>query len=657
MKERKYPQSRPIAIDLFCGAGGMSLGLEQAGFDVALGIDRDGHHIATHERNFPYGKALCAPIEELSGDRIREIVGTEIDLVAGGPPCQGFSHMGLRDINDPRNSLIDHFVRLILEVRPRAFLMENVPGLLSGKTRSILDALIDVAESNGYAITSPVQVLDAANFGVPQQRRRVFVIGVRTDVATFIPYPDGKCLGQPDRPTVGQAISDLPTIENHDELFKQNEVKYDKRPTSAYAKFARGVLKDPSDLSRPRIWKDSICSGCLRTKHAEKSVDLYSATPPGETVPGHKLPRLAPDGIAPTLRAGSDSTHGSYTAPRPIHPVLPRCITSREAARLHGFPDWFSFYPLKWHAYRQIGNAVCPPVARAIGHEIVRVLGCRFTSKAPKAVSLADAFVLPEDRPRSLRRIPQMSEFPPVIDYLFTRAYDSKTQRLMKVSFSFKDVLAAIESTNANLHWVREDTFLAEIARSRRVSDMLSTVHRSGYTIMSSNDGKSIGKFVPVGTPGSIDDKDSLQVRIDEIHEAVSLPLPETHFSGKSEEIFCVLSNEEVLNQLWGRKKISFGEPEKVDSTRAGVDRPSSAVYLVDVTRGRGTNPKPLAIVACKAATLPAKSRIARIADQHDCDETLLLISATSRHFIVVHFAECKRNPKEIKRVAFALES
>src|SRR6185437_14122619 len=102
---------------------------------------------------------------------------------------------------------------------------------------------------------------------------------------------------------------------------------------------------------------------------------VYAATLPGHTVPGHKLPKLHPEGISSTLRAGSDSTHGSYTAPRPIHPYRPRCITAREAARLHGFPDWFAFYPTKWHAYRQIGNAVCPPVARAVGFSILAALG------------------------------------------------------------------------------------------------------------------------------------------------------------------------------------------------------------------------------------------------------------------------------------------
>ena len=318
----------------------MSLGFEQAGFDVLLGVDCDGHHVATHERNFPYGKAHCGSVIDLDGDRIRHLLNLdqEIDLVVGGPPCQGFSNMGLRDLRDPRNSLVDHYVRLVLELRPKAFVMENVPGMLTGDTRGVLEKVIEVCESDGYRITKPVRILDAADFGVPQKRRRLFVLGVRADIAAEIPYPDGICAGQPTRPTILEAISDLPSVEDYEELFHKNDVPYDKEPVSHYARVARGCEADPSDLSRLRKWHTTTCTGCLRTRHDEKTVRLYEATAPGQSVPGHKLPRLHPDGIAPTLRAGSDSTHGSYTAPRPIHPFLPRCITTREAARCTAFP-------------------------------------------------------------------------------------------------------------------------------------------------------------------------------------------------------------------------------------------------------------------------------------------------------------------------------
>ena len=559
--QRQYPKPRPIAIDFFCGAGGMSLGFEQAGFDIALGVDIDGYHVATHERNFPYGHSLCASITDLDGSRIHKLIGTgrDIDVVVGGPPCQGFSHMGLRDLKDPRNSLIDHYIRLVLELRPKAFVMENVPGMLSGDTRAVLEAAISMASQNGYNLTSPVRVLNAADFGVPQQRRRLFLLGVREDVAREIPYPTGRCEGQPDRPTVLQAIADLPEIEKYEQLYRQNDIPFSKHPKSEYAKVARGIAYDPSDLSLPRIWDTDICSGCLRTRHASKSIELYAATPPGETVPGHKLPRLDPGGLCPTLRAGSDSTHGSYTAPRPIHPKYPRCITSREAARLHGFPDWFAFYPLKWHAYRQIGNSVCPPVARSLGRAIRSVLGGRTTTVRPSSIKLGATFALPKNRPRSLKRIPQLQQFAPVIALLFAKAYDPTRRGLRKATFTFEDVRNAISATGVNLHWVRKDTFLAEIARSRRVAEMLAPALERGYSILPCTEGNAIGRFVSAGTPGTLDVKDTLHVRIDAIHDADRLPLRAINLNGTGWGVVAILSQAVVQQRLWGRQDCVVG--------------------------------------------------------------------------------------------------
>ena len=192
-------RERPTAIDLFCGAGGMSLGFEQAGFDVLLGVDRDGHHIAVHHRNFPHGKTLCASLADLHAGDLLDAIGArpEIDLVFGGPPCQGFSHMGLRDAHDPRNTLVDHFARLVAEIQPRAFVMENVPGMRSGATKAVLDRATTLLQGVGYRIAEPVRVLDAGDFGVPQKRKRLFLLGVRSDVVSDFHYPDGPCFGQP----------------------------------------------------------------------------------------------------------------------------------------------------------------------------------------------------------------------------------------------------------------------------------------------------------------------------------------------------------------------------------------------------------------------------------------------------------------------------
>ena len=647
--KRKFPKKRPIAIDFFSGAGGMSLGFEQAGFDVSLGVDCDGHHVATHERNFPYGKSLCTSVIDLDGNKIRSLLNFDgdLDLVFGGPPCQGFSNMGLRDLRDPRNSLVDHYVRLVLDLRPKAFVMENVPGMLAGATRSVLEKVIEVCESDGYCITKPVRILDAADFGVPQKRRRLFVIGVRSDIAQMIPYPEGKCEGQPDRPSIEEAISDLPSIEQYAVLFSENNIPYDKEPASVYARVARGIETDASDLSRPRVWEPSICSGCLRTRHSDATVKLYEATSPGQTVPGHKLPRLDPNGIAPTLRAGSDSTHGSYTAPRPIHPDFPRCITTREAARLHGFPDWFEFYPLKWHGYRQIGNAVCPPVARAVGSSILRTLSPSMTQQAPTSISLPKSFVLPEERPRTLKRIPVMQEFPPVLQYLFDKAYDKAKARLKKPTFTFEDVNKAIAATGSKLHWVREDTFLTEIARSRRIADLLAPIYAAGMSILPLEGSKAIGKFVPLGTPGTLEDKDILHLRMDTIHDARRLPLGPIQFRNFKKALPEFLSRSDVSTPVWGKRGTVRVE---ANGSQSG-DTDAVVVTVKDTPKAKG---RIATVLTCRGATLPNKDRIARLAKASNSDEVVVFVSATPRHIVAIRF-DCRNKPEETLRVAFQL--
>jgi DNA (cytosine-5)-methyltransferase 1 len=652
MKPR-YPVIRPKVVDLFCGAGGLSLGFEQAGFDVVLGVDQDGHHVATHERNFPYGVSHCGSVVDLTGDSIRTLIGDqEIDVVIGGPPCQGFSHMGLRDASDSRNELVSHFMRLVIELNPKAFLMENVPGLLSGGTRKVLDDVIELAEANHYKVTKPVRVLSAADFGVPQKRRRLFILGLRSDIDGVIEYPGGVCDGQPMRPTIMEAIEDLPEIEAEERLFFEGHTKYRKKPKSAYGKIARGLLCDPSDLSRPRHWDSQTCTGCLRVKHAESSIELYNATPPGEIVPGHKLPRLAPDGVAPTLRAGSDSTHGSYTAPRPIHPIYPRCITSREAARIHGFPDWFAFYPLKWHAYRQIGNAVCPPVARALGASILDALKIKRTSRQPKALLLNDRFVLPDERPRTLKRIPVLEEFPKVINALFSKAFCQSKNRLLKPKFTFADVQQAIEATDSKLHWSRKDTFLQEIARSRAVNRILSSIHSAGYSIRLNGNSEYIGEFVPIGTPGTLEDRNSINVRIDEIHNAVNLHIAPVLLNGDPEAVQCVLKNSAVRKSIWGSGRQSVVISGEWQKQKLRVNRAMD--YPLEI-RTTGTSGKKSALIGCRTAAAITKSRVGQVAKRHECDDVVAFVSATSKHFVAIRYEECLAHAIEVSRVAFEM--
>lgn len=210
---------RPIAIDLFSGAGGMSLGLEQAGFDIAAAVEYDPVHAATHEFNFPDTSVICASVTDLSAAELRDRAGLgskEVDLVAGGPPCQGFSFIGKRAVEDARNRLVFDFFRLVVELDARYFVMENVPGMKVGEQAGLLAELIQAFEGSNYACR-PVQLLTASDFGVPQQRTRLFLVGAAEGMAlprSPLPTTSTALSLVPPCPTVWDAIGDLPEVED-----------------------------------------------------------------------------------------------------------------------------------------------------------------------------------------------------------------------------------------------------------------------------------------------------------------------------------------------------------------------------------------------------------------------------------------------------------
>ncbi len=388
-------KKRPIAVDLFAGAGGMTLGFEQAGFDVLVSVELDPIHCAIHKFNFPFWKVLCKSVEETTGSEIRnssDIGNQEIDVVFGGPPCQGFSLIGKRSIDDPRNTLVFHFIRLVLELQPNFFVLENVKGMTVGKHKEFTTEIFDKFENNGYKVNRNYQVLNAANYGVPQNRERLFLFGCRQDLK--LPnHPDKithpaksnnsiacTTIGLsklPSTPTVLQAIQDLPEIENYPELYQQDWVVTDFGQPSNYGKKMRNLSLSNNNYSYQRKFNHNILTSSLRTKHNPESIERFALTPYGQIEPISRFYKLAPDGLCNTLRAGTASNKGAFTSPRPIHPFKPRCITVREAARLHSYPDWFRFHPTKWHGFRQIGNSVPPLLAQAVASEIIKVLGIK----------------------------------------------------------------------------------------------------------------------------------------------------------------------------------------------------------------------------------------------------------------------------------------
>lgn len=398
---------RPIAIDLFSGCGGMSLGLEAAGFNIAASVEIDPIHKLVHQFNFPYGVSICKDISSVSSKDLLKAVekkglSTDIDLIAGGPPCQGFSHIGKRQLDDPRNSLVFEYVRIIKEVKPKYFIFENVPGIASGEHKKFLQELIIEFENIGYSIAKPISILDAALYGAPQKRKRVIIIGSRSEVnKVFYPNPTHSEVnstqltlfnfGLLPMSTCEDAIGDLvihPAYTTQDAGIDSSELDYTKFRTSFSVK-PSGEFK----LCHTRR-VSNLVYGHLASKHNNKSVDSFEATNPGTVEKTSRFFKLATNGQCNTLRAGTGSDKGAYTAPRPIHYAIPRCITVREAARLHTFPDWFRFHNTIWHGFREIGNSVIPFLSKSLGDKIVTAMGL--------IPNLFETYTLEEQEPETL---------------------------------------------------------------------------------------------------------------------------------------------------------------------------------------------------------------------------------------------------------------
>ena len=373
---------RPIGVDLFAGAGGMSLGFEQAGFDVAAAVEYDPVHCATHEFNFPGCAAICRSVADIDGSYIRShsrIGDRPVDVLFGGAPCQGFSMIGKRALDDPRNALVEHFVRLVVDLKASYFVFENVRGLTIGAHRKLLEEIMEEFRKNGYGVLEDYQVLNAAHYGVPQNRQRLFLMGARKGFplpeypeATHVVNGDagtGNLFRRPT-PTVWDALRDIPEADDYEELLHRDWVKAKFKKSTDYSAPLRGDEDDPGDYATPREFDPSLLTSSRRTVHTDLSKRRFLETRPGDTEPVSRFHKLDPKGVCNTIRAGTASDHGAFTSPRPIHPHSPRCITVREAARLHSYPDWFRLHVTKWHGFRQIGNSVPPFLARAVAAKI-----------------------------------------------------------------------------------------------------------------------------------------------------------------------------------------------------------------------------------------------------------------------------------------------
>jgi DNA (cytosine-5)-methyltransferase 1 len=357
-------------VDLFSGCGGFGLGAELAGYEVIAAVDIEPNLQSAYRLNFPSTRAILADIGNLDKSAWSFVLGKglpRLDLLIGGPPCQGFSRIGLRQKDDPRNSLIGHFFRHVSLLKPRVFVMENVEGLMDAGNLTFLTEALEMLPSY-YKIVGPI-VISAADFGAPTTRKRVIVVGFDQRDVDEIDLTAINQIKTANRVSVRDAIADLPApIADSKDKRNYGWARYPAlKQISDYAQ-ARRMFPD-----RPIGWQYALSelslgnvSGLFETSHSIAVQDRFIETAQGKVEPISRYPKLAWTGQCPTLRAGTGADKGSFQAMRPIHPSQPRVITVREAARLQGFPDWFVFHPTKWHSFRMIGNSVSPVVSEAL---------------------------------------------------------------------------------------------------------------------------------------------------------------------------------------------------------------------------------------------------------------------------------------------------
>ena len=333
-------------IDLFCGCGGLSKGFEKAGFEVELAIDLWQDAIETYNYNHKSKVGKCIDIHSLTNEYLQTIKNSIVGVI-GGPPCQGYSTVGTRDINDPRNHLYLEYYRVVKEINPEFFVIENVKGLLTLNKGAFRDDILERFSKLGYNIS--YKVLNAANYGVPQNRHRVFFVGVKNKEFIFPKELEHIF-------STEEALSDLP-------IKFSEELNYLSEPKNEYQKLMR---KDTNGIFNHE-----------ETKHTEATINVISLIPDGGKI--SDLPKeywnirkynKAFQRMNSKLPSNTiDTGHRNY-----FHYKENRIPTVRESARLQSFSDDFIFLGSRTSQYRQVGNAVPPLLSYAIATEIKKIL-------------------------------------------------------------------------------------------------------------------------------------------------------------------------------------------------------------------------------------------------------------------------------------------
>ena len=346
------------AIDLFAGCGGLSKGFMDAGFDIIVGVDNDQAALNTFAKNHNGAVSLNADLsKQETFDEIKRIAGDrEIDVVIAGPPCQGFSLTGPRNFDDERNKLYLAVIEIVKQYQPKAFIIENVPGMATLYEGQIKDEILHRFKKMGYNIEC--KILCAADYGVPQMRKRLIFMGIRKDIGTP-KFPKEK-LATENYLTCRDAVSDLPSLEND---LGTEEAEYNKEPLTDYQKLMRGncsILYNHIGTNHTQMVKDTIAL----VPEGGNYKDLPAGW--GESRKFHMAwTRL--NGNAPARTV--DTGHRNL-----FHYQYNRVPTVRESARMQSFPDDFIFTGTKTQQSRQVGNAVPPLLGQALGEAVLSII-------------------------------------------------------------------------------------------------------------------------------------------------------------------------------------------------------------------------------------------------------------------------------------------
>lgn len=358
---KKNSKNKLKVVDIFAGCGGLSYGFKMAGYEILLGIDNWKDCLDTFLHNHENSKILCEDISKIKKQDIDKLIGNQkVDVLVGGPPCQGFSLAGKRDSKDDRNKLVLDYVKMVTDLKPKFFVLENVLGLLSMKDEGgnlVIKNLEKEFKKIGYKIA--YKPLFAHHYGVPQKRQRVFIVGNNLDIDFEFPKPthdDDKTKFV----TVGEAISDLPLLENN---FGEEEANHKVKPKSKYQEFMRS--------------KTDKLLNHTKSQHSEQTIKVINLVPEGgnwkdlpkeyQNIRSYSNTWRRLNSKLPSVTIDTGHRHH-------FHYKANRVPTVRESARIQSFPDNFEFKGTRTSQFKQVGNAVPPLLAKAVADKILSYL-------------------------------------------------------------------------------------------------------------------------------------------------------------------------------------------------------------------------------------------------------------------------------------------